>query len=46
MLLVPYDATHVGMYDHAGGTRNGTTYIVAALAPANNALLLPYCNKL
>ena len=45
VLLVPADANHVGLYD-AGGTRNGAAYTVAALAPADNTLLLPYYNKL
>jgi hypothetical protein len=45
VLLVPSGADHVGLYD-AGGTRNGAAYTVAALAPAENALLLPYYNKL
>eukprot|EP01046_Picozoa_sp_COSAG06_P027170 COSAG06_NODE_2381_length_6980_cov_11.893039_2_plen_631_part_00 len=44
VLLVPALAKHVGLYD-AGGTRNGAAYTVAALAPAENALLLPYYNK-
>jgi hypothetical protein len=44
MLLVPDHADHVGLYD-AGGMRNGAAYAVAALAPAENALLLPYYNK-
>ena len=41
---MPWHANHVGLYD-AGGTRNGAAYAVAALAPAENALLLPYYNK-
>jgi hypothetical protein len=45
VLLVPGGADHVGLYD-AGGTRNGAAYTVAALAPAENTLLLPYYNKL
>ena len=44
VVLVPCLANHVGLYD-AGGTRNGAAYTVAALAPARNALLLPYYNK-
>jgi hypothetical protein len=45
VVLVPSGANHVGLYD-AGGTRNGAAYTVAALAPADNTLLLPYYNKL
>jgi hypothetical protein len=44
-VLVPFRANHVGLYD-AGGTRNGAAYTVAALASADNTLLLPYYNKL
>ena len=44
VLLVPYYANHVGLYD-AGGTRNGAAYTVATLARARNVLLLPYYNK-
>lgn len=43
-LLVPANANRVGLYD-AGGTSNGAAYTVASLAPANDALLLPYYNK-
>jgi hypothetical protein len=45
VVLVPSWANHVGLYD-AGGTRNGAAYTVAALAPPENALLLPYYHKL
>ena len=45
VVLVPYDAEHVDLYD-AGGTRNGAAYTVRAVPAAVNALLLPYYNKL
>ena len=44
VVLVPWDAKHVGLYD-AGGTANGVAYTVQAMRPARNALLLPYYNK-
>ena len=44
VVLVPWGAKHVGMYD-AGGTHNGSAYTVSSMAPAWNALLLPYYNK-
>ena len=40
-----YKSMSLGLYD-AGGTSNGAAYTVADLAPADNALLLPYYNKL
>ena len=45
VVLVPWNANHVGLYD-GGATRSGATYTVRALSPAVNALLLPYYNKL
>ena len=44
VLMAPNNAARVGLYD-AGGTRNGAAYTVAAVAPADSALLLPYYNK-
>ena len=44
VVLVPWDADHVGLYD-AGGTRNGAAYPVAPISDACNVLLLPYYNK-
>ena len=44
VVLVPYHAAHVGLYD-AGGTTNGAAYTVSTVPPARNALLLPYYNK-
>ena len=45
VVLVPYDAKRVGLYD-AGGTRNGAAYTIPPIPDACNALLLPYYNKL
>ena len=43
VLLVPADATRVGLYD--GGTNMGAAYTVSYMTPAWNALLLTYYNK-
>ena len=45
VVLVPSNANRVGLYD-AGGTRAGSAYSVSNIAQGENALLLPYYNKL
>ena len=45
VVLVPFNANRVGLYD-AGGTRGGSAYSVANVGQAENTLLLPYYNKL
>lgn len=45
VVLVPSNANRVGLYD-AGGTRAGSAYSVSNIAQGENAMLLPYYNKL